>query len=451
MDREVEQEEVKPLLFNYIFHLILYALIFAMHLVMYARIFWIFDSLGILFLFGSYFNILYFIFPVFPIIIIILRKYKVKIINSIKKITLILLIITITLGLMISVVLLLNSINSKLFCKECPFNLRLSHLNAIFGQYYGQNPDDNDDINDKCNSRRCVLDHEESDEKYPYIYLCNYNPTEEFSEDELYKRRFSNGTEISTNIQLICQSVTSNYNLLNFDNHELYSYLDLCYYLADFYYCSRFNKPEKYYNLDLKAKCPESNYLLLIFILSVLIIIIDIIIALLPWGVEYMSLKKLISILSTTRRKTNSHNSTARSSQISNNEESFHKEKTPVLIISANNNKEENNDDMILQLKKSVNKENNNNRIKINKMNFEENENNNNIKQINPINLKTTQNSERKILNPSKLEIDTEINKDNINRPRQRNIIEQKNEENTTLYGPQIKQININIEENIKK
>ena len=105
---------------------------------------------------------------------------------------------------------------------------------------------------------------------------------------------------------------------------------------------------------------------------------------------------------------------------------------------------------MILQLKKSVNKENNNNRIKINKMNFEENENNN-IKQINPINLKTTQNSERKILNPSKLEIDTEINKDNINRPRQRNIIEQKNEENTTLYGPQIKQININIEENIKK
>ena len=129
-----------------------------------------------------------------------------------------------------------------------------------------------------------------------------------------------------------------------------------------------------------------------------------------PWGVEYMSLKKLISILSTTRRKTNSHNSTARSSQISNNEESFHKEKTPVLIISANNNKEENNDDMILQLKKSVNKENNNNRIKINKMNFEENENNNNIKQINPINLKNTQNSERKILNPSKLEIDTGIN-----------------------------------------
>jgi hypothetical protein len=67
----------------------------------------------------------------------------------------------------------------------------------------------------------------------------------------------------------------------------------------------------------------------LIFILSVLIIIIDIIIALLPWGVEYMSLKKLISILSTTRRKTNSHNSTARSSQISNNEESFHKKKLP--------------------------------------------------------------------------------------------------------------------------
>ena len=73
-------------------------------------------------------------------------------------------------------------------------------------------------------------------EKYSYIYLCNYNPTEEF---------LKNGTEISTNIQLTYQTMTSSYNAIPFDNPELYSYLDLCHFLVDFYVCKRFNKPEK--------------------------------------------------------------------------------------------------------------------------------------------------------------------------------------------------------------
>jgi len=60
-------------------------------------------------------------------------NYKKRIIQSLKKITLILLIITITFGLMASIAILVNSINSKVFCRECPFNLGLAHLNAVFG------------------------------------------------------------------------------------------------------------------------------------------------------------------------------------------------------------------------------------------------------------------------------------------------------------------------------
>ena len=69
---------------------------------------------------------------------------------------------------------------------------------------------------------------------------------EEFDDDDLYKRTLENGTEISTNIQITCQTVTSSYNSIQFDNSELYSYLDLCYFLADFYVCKRFNKPKQY-------------------------------------------------------------------------------------------------------------------------------------------------------------------------------------------------------------
>ena len=99
MNQESEQEEIKPLIFNYIFHSILFALIFAMHLIMYTRIFWIFSSLAILFLLGSYLNIFYFIFPIYPLIIIFKRNYKVKIMNQIKKTSIILLIITVIFGL----------------------------------------------------------------------------------------------------------------------------------------------------------------------------------------------------------------------------------------------------------------------------------------------------------------------------------------------------------------
>jgi len=42
--------------------------------------------------------------------------------------------------------------------------------------------------------------------------------------------------------------------------------LDLCYFLADFYVSKRFNEPEKYEH-DLNLACPETYYLLLVFIL----------------------------------------------------------------------------------------------------------------------------------------------------------------------------------------
>ena len=91
MNHEAEKEEIKPLIFNYVFNSILFALILAMHLIIYTWIFWIFSSLAKLFLLGAYLNC----------------------INNI----------------------ITYSIKSKIFCKECPFNLRISHLNAVFEEY----------------------------------------------------------------------------------------------------------------------------------------------------------------------------------------------------------------------------------------------------------------------------------------------------------------------------
>jgi hypothetical protein len=232
--------------------------------------------------------------------------------------------------------------------------------------------------------------------------------------------------------------------MINFKNSEMRSYLNLCYYLADFYVCQRFNKPEKYYNLDLELSCPETNYILLIFIFSVLIIIIDVIISLLPWGVEYMSLKRIIIVLSESRRKVNSVNSTARSSQISNDDGSFEKGKTPVLILPSFGEININNDDRnkdILQLKQSTLKES---KIALN--NTQENVRNININR--PINIKQIQNSERnKIINRDvEIEIESEKEDKKDNEFPNRNRVNTKNNENTTLYTHQINQINIKLD-----
>ena len=180
---------------------------------------------------------------------------------------------------------------------------------------------------------------------------------------------------------------------------------------------------------------------MLVFILCVLIIIIDVVISVLPWGVEYFSLKRIVTILSTARRKANSNNSTARSSQISNAVESFKKEKTPVLILTPEDiiNNENNND--ILQLKKSTLKDS-----KINLISSKE-EDQNKPKSINIKLIKPITNSERKKLNTRSIDIDINSNKEEVKEENPlRNIEKKKKEDNTTLYSNQIMQLNIQID-----
>ena len=350
---EIEQEEINPLIHNYIFHFILYILIFILHIIVNTKIFWISDIFQKLYSFGTYIGIIYFIFPIFPIFMIFLKNFKLKRITIIKKISLIFLIISIVIGILISVVIFINALNSKTFCLECPFSFTLSHLNHIFQSYYGKS-NNQEKIKNNCKSRKCILDSVNQKNEYPYIYLCNYNPSYEFEEereeDKIYTRYLPNNTEISSKQQLKCSSIGLDFRQLYFDNYELYDYLSLCYYLTEFYYCTRFNKPQKTYELNLDSSCPESNYLLLLYILCVIMIIIDIVISMLPWGVEYMSLKRIIRMLSGSRRKANSRNSTEKSSVASNKEESFKKEGT-VIIVSPLNNEEN-----IKTLKKDNNK-----------------------------------------------------------------------------------------------
>jgi len=189
------------------------------------------------------------------------------------------------------------------------------------------------------------------------------------------------------------------------------SYLSvlICFLYSDFYRCKRFNKPEKYNNINLKDECPDNNYLLLIYIISVLILILDII-----------------------------KNSTAKNSEISKNEESFKKEATPIIISpleNVNTDQALNQDDeIVLKLKKK--------RVQINRINLSNSEekekdeykHHNNQTEIVP--------SDRLRLNARKIEINIKTNDPHINTINQypnRNKDLAKHEEITTINANTLK------------
>ena len=401
MEGNFEQEEIRPLIFNYVFHIILFFLIFLLHIIVSFKLYWVYKILAKLNLFCTYFGIIYFLFPIFPIVIIIWKKFKKKIFLIVKKLTLIFFIIAIIIGLLMSAVILINTLYSKTFCRECPFSITFSHLNYLFEEY-DKNGQSDDDIKDLCKSRRCILDEVNINDKYSYKYLCNYDPSVEFYEkDKVYKKSL-NGKEITSLNQIDCSS--SRQLDISLKKAELYHYLYTCNDFTEFYYCQRFNKPEKEYEIDLGESCPEDNYLLLLYILCVLIILIYIVITMLPWGVEYISLKRILQLMNVTRRKANSNNSTQKSSVITNNEESFKKSKTEIIIVPSGNEENiisVNRKKLMIQDCDAVNSDENRNKIQ-------------------PI--KIMQNSERVKINSSinvfgkkEQNIPTEMNNQNIN------------------------------------
>ena len=360
--QQIEEEEIKPLLFNYIFHALIFILIFIFHLIINLKITWTSMIFSKLFIFGTSFYPLYSIISVPPMYYILIKKFKIDKIRIIRKVSTILTIITIVVGLFSSMLILTNAIQSKKFFKECPFTVPVSHLNKVFGSYFGKSPDSKE-IKDECKSRRCVMDSSNLNEEYPFKYLCNYDPTDEINnDDKTYTRTLPDGSEISKDKELICTPLVSTYVEISFVNNVIYDYLDLCYDLSDFFTCERLNKPDKIYDIKLELSCPDDMYIFVLYVFSALIITIDLIISSLPWIVEIIALKRIIRFLTTARIKANSHNSTAKSSVVSNKEDSFKKEDTFIIISPLGNEEiQQNNNNLSKSSKNRINIKSSNN------------------------------------------------------------------------------------------
>ena len=322
-------EQLNHLNYKYISHLILIIIIIVTHIILYFFIKWPNKIIHNIFIYSSIFQIICFIFSLTQCILINIKKHKSKLKIHIK-IAKIFLIISIIFGLFFSILIIINTINVKNFCLECPFNLSNNYFFLKFNEIFQENQEKSE-IKNKCNKKRCILNIYNPDSKYQYEYLCNYNPEKEFGEkfSEQYSRKLLNGTEIKSYKQVECNILEPMYRNVRFDEEIIYNYLDICYFLTDFYYCNRFDEPKKYEIKD--EECPNDNYFFLMGLICVSIIIFDLFLSFIPWYIENKSYKNLIEEI-------DNHNN-----QKSSNEKK-NKENNENNINNINNNSRESKD-----------------------------------------------------------------------------------------------------------
>ena len=354
---------MRKLLYKYIYHIIIFSIIFVTHIIIFLYIKWIQSKIKFLFFSFSFIQIIYILIPIIALLSQANRS-KLKI-SLFKKIGITFLILSLLIGLLFSIIIIINTVQLNKFFLECPFNLSYSYFESSFDNYF--NEKNKDKLKDKCGERRCILNEDNENNIFQYEYLCNYNPEKELNKEKYYSRTLLNGTKIYSEKQIACSLLEPHYENVLFKEEIIYSFLDKCYFLADFYYCYRLKKPKKY-NLKEDEKCIGNDYVFLMGFLSAYIVIFDFILSFIPWNVEIKSYNSIIEIINKETTK-NSINKIKRQSIEKNT-----KNVQANLLIDSDNGKNNNNGKNInIKSENITNSKNNNNEnknLKIKASNF---------------------------------------------------------------------------------
>ena len=382
MNDESYLTNIKNLRINYIFHLVLYVIIIIFNFILLIELLWLNSLTYYLYLSLCIFGILYFLIPIIPFIYVILKKLTKKSINIFKIVTIIFCALVFISGLGFIIILMINGLLSTDFCLECPFNLKDSYVNNLYEDFVNNNFINDKKFKEQCTNRRCIFNNKIMENQYPYEYMCNYDPSDEFD-------KIKNSTQSNVTInQIECRRIDNDYTNYNFEQKEIYKFLEMCNSFNEFYFCQRINEP-KYYSIDENFKCPKENYMTIFVALTMFSIFLNLVIGFLLWRAEYIKYKELIIYLTDNNRaKSNSLNSTQNLSKVKKDEidESFKKEQTQIIIVY--NETEENDKGIISSFENGkTNDKNNiiNNNLKINSISINSNiiKNNQNINNTN--------------------------------------------------------------------
>ena len=416
--------KIKDLKINYIIQLILNIIVIVFNFVIKIEIFWQYSLFYYLYLSLIIFGIFYFLIPIGLFSYILLKKLNQKSIKICKIISFTFCVLVVITGLGFIIILMMNALETTDYCRECPFNLQNAYVNNIYDKYIENNIKDKE-LKKFCASRRCIFNNENLNNKYPYEYICNYDPTPEFDE-------IKNKTSNETLSQIECNQIDKKNNQNIYGYQEISKFISMCNSYNEFFMCKRLYKPISY-SLAIDFECPNNNYFSILLIFCLASVILNLIISFIPWRLEYLKYKNLIIILRqiNIRNESKSLNSTQNNSKVKKNnnaekEESFKKEPTEIISVyteagekmdvdqnfSFDNNNIENNAE-----------DNNNIKLKINKIIPKKEElNNDNIFTINK------KNNSYEIINQ----------KEKINKVKN-NIIEKKNSKESKKEASNLK------------
>jgi hypothetical protein len=303
-----------------------------------------------------------------------LKKITKKYIKIFKRLSVTFCVLVLITGLSLTILLMINTLESQDFCRECPFSIPTSYVNNIYSDYLSKIINE-DDLQDNCKNRICIFNNKILDSDYPYEYICNYNPEREFDQ-------IRNESNINQTIQqIICHKMDSdsNYNNFYFKEKNINYFFDMCNSIGEYYICQRMTEPKKY-SFNDNLVCPKKTYLIKLFIFSLLSVILNLIVSFILWKIEYSKYKFIISSINrrNIREGNKSLNSTQNVSKIQKEkvEESFKKQPTETIIVYN-----ETEDNMV---------------TKINNNNDDGNDNTNNIDNNNDIDNSIDDNSNKK-------------------------------------------------------
>jgi len=411
----ISLKEIKNLKTIYIIHFIIYAIIIALNFVFLSKIIWINKSLYYICLAWNFCGIIFFIYPIVPFIFLLSKKLAKDNILILKKITLILCIVSITLSLFFSYILMTNSMDLPDFYKECPYNIPISDIDE-----------------ETCSKKICILNYENADNKFPYEYLCNFDSSQDFKEIGPFERKINDTEVVTSDVQIICEKYQNSIDY-DFQNEIISNYLNTCTQPRDYFICQRFNEPDKF-SVDENLECPNYNYIKNVIIISIVDIVINFILGFISWRVQIVIYNKIIKELSNNEERKNiSLNSTQNCSKVikEKDEENFKKTRTEIIIVCSTDNLNK-----VEETNKNINKN-----ITINNINLFINKNINRNKN-NEINLKNNKEKSDDIKEEKDIKNVKVVNPDIkgiklLNLKRQNEISEENKEENTTTY-PQV-------------
>ena len=410
----INANEIKNLKMIYILHFIFYAIVIVFNFVFLSKIIWINKSLYYICLGWNIFGIIFFIYPIVPLIFLLSKKLAKDNVLILKKITLIFCIVSITLSLFFSYILMTNSMELPDFYKECPYNIPISDINE-----------------GACNKKVCILNYENENSQYPYEYLCNFDSSQDFKEAGPFERKINETEVVTSDYLIICEQYQNNNIDYDFKNEIINNYLYTCTQPRDYFICQRFNEPDKF-SVNENLVCPNYNYIQNVIIISIVDIVINLILGFIVWRVQIVIYNKIIKELSSNEERKNiSLNSTQNCTKVikEKDEENFKKTRTEIIIVCSTDNLNK-----VEEANRKINQNkpiNNNINIVISK-NLKRNKNN-------VISLKNNKEKfydikeEKEIKNIDVSNLDAKGIK-SLNLKRQNEISEDNREENTTTY-----------------